>query len=105
MEVYYELNQPDPKLSIKFNHKSPERFRRFIAKCLRDGRTNMVIVNDDETLEAIRKRGVSKKDSFDYLLIGCYEPAIEGKEVACNMCVKYNLAKPVELALLMALIP
>lgn len=99
LEVYYELNQPDPKLSIKFNHKSPERFKRLIARCLRDGRTNMVIVNDDETLEAIRKRGVSEKDSFDYLLIGCYEPAIEGKEVACNMCVKYNLAKPVELAL------
>ena len=99
LEVYYELNQPDPKLSIKLNHKSPEKFKRFIAKCLRDGRTNMVIVNDDETLEAIRKRGVSKEDSFDYLLIGCYEPAIEGKEVACNMCIKFNLAKSVELAL------
>ncbi len=99
LELYYELNQPDPKLSIKLNHKSPERLKRLIAKCLRDGRTNMVIINDDETLEAIRKRGVSKEDSFEYLLIGCYEPAIEGKEVACNMCVKFNLAKSVELAL------
>lgn len=99
MEVYYELNLPDPKLSIKINHKTPQRFFEFIAKCLRDGRTNMVIVNDNETLEAVRKRGVSKADSFEYLLIGCYEPAIEGKEVACNMCVKYNLAKPVELVL------
>ena len=99
MDVFYELNLTDPKLSIKINHKTPQRFFEMIAKCLRDGRTNMVIVNDDETLEAIRKRGIPKEDSFDYLLIGCYEPAIEGKEVACNMCVKYNLSKPVELAL------
>ncbi len=99
LDVFYELNQTDPKLSIKINRKTPEKFKRVIAKCLRDGRTNMVIVNDDETLEAIRKRGVSKEDSYEYLLIGCYEPAIEGKEVACNMCIKFNLVKAVELAL------
>lgn len=99
LELYYELNQTDPKLSIKLGKDTPEPFRRLIAKCLRDGRTNMVLVNDDETIEAIRGRGVKDEDSYSYLLIGCYEPAIEGKEAACNMCVKFNLAKPVELAL------
>jgi len=99
MELFYELNLPDPKLSIKFNHKTPLKFKQLIAKCLRDGRTNMVIVNDDESLEAVRGRGASKADSFNYLLIGCYEPAIEGREVACNMCIKFNLAKSVELAI------
>ena len=99
LELFYELNQPDPKLSIKLNKRTPERFRRLIAKCLQGGRTNMVIVNDDETISAVRGRGVSVEDSYEYLLIGCYEPAIEGKEAACNMCVKFNLAKPVELAL------
>lgn len=99
LEVYYELNQPDPKLSIKWNSRTGGSFKRLVAKCLRDGRTSMVIINDEEALEAIRKRGVSEADSYDYLLIGCYEPAIEGKEVGCNMCVKFNLAKPVELAL------
>ncbi len=99
LELFYELNQTDPKLSIKLGEKTPEPFRRLIAKCLRDGRTNMVLVNDDETIRAVRARGVEEKDSYEYLLIGCYEPAIEGKEAACNMCVKFNLVKPVELAL------
>lgn len=67
MEVYYELNQTDPKLSIRISKKTPEPFKRLIAKCLRDGRNNMVIVNDEETLEAIRKRGIPKEDSFQYL--------------------------------------
>lgn len=99
LEVYYELNQPDPKLSIKWNSRTPRSFKQLVAKCLRDGRTSMVIINDEEALEAIRKRGIPEEDSYDYLLIGCYEPAIEGKEAGCNMCVKFNLAKPVELAL------
>ncbi len=99
MELFYELNQPDPKLSIKINAQTPAAFKRLVAKCLRDGRTNMVIVNDELTLQAIQDRGIPAKDSYQYLLIGCYEPAIEGQEVGCNMCVKFNLAKAVELAL------
>ncbi len=99
LELFYDLNQPDPKLSVKLGKDTPEEFRRLIARCLKGGRTNMVLINDDETLSAVRKRGVSFEDSFEYLLIGCYEPAIEGKETACNMCVKFNLAKPLELAL------
>ncbi len=99
MELFHELNQPDPKLSIKISHKTPPDFKRLVAKCLRDGRTNMVIVNDDLTLRAVEKRGIPHRECYDYLLIGCYEPAIEGREVACNMSIKVNLAKPVELAM------
>lgn len=99
LELFYELNQTDPKLSIKINSRTPERFKRLIAKCLRDGRTNMVIVNDDLTIEALKGRGIEAGDAYEYLLIGCYEPAIEGKEVACNMCIKFNTVKAVELAM------
>ena len=105
LEVFYELNQTDPKLSIKISRKTPERFLRLIGRCLRDGRTNMVIVNDEETLEALKKRGIPEQEAYHYLLIGCYEPAIEGQEAACNMCVKMNLLKPVELALFNGLDP
>jgi len=99
LQLFYDLNQTDPKLSIKINAHTPEKFRRLVAKCLRDGRTNMVIVNDELTLEALVQRGVDPADAYEYLLIGCYEPAIEGKEVACNMCIRFNLLKAVELAM------
>lgn len=99
LQLFYDLNQTDPKLSIKIGKKTPVAFKRLIAKCLRDGRTNMVIINDDLTLEALVQRGVDPADACDYLLIGCYEPAIEGKEVACNMCIKFNMVKALELAL------
>ena len=34
-----------------------------------------------------------------YLPIGCYEPAVDGKETGCTMNIVINLAKGLELAL------
>lgn len=99
LQLFYDLNQTDPKLSIKINAQTPMAFKRLVAKCLRDGRTNMVIINDVLTLETLVQRGVDPKDAYDYLLIGCYEPAIEGQEIACNMCIKFNIVKALELAM------
>ena len=39
------------------------------------------------------------EDARSYLSIGCYEPAVDGKEAACTMNLIFNLAKGVELAL------
>jgi len=97
--VFYELEQTDPKLSIKIHKDSPEQYIRQVARCIRDGRTSMVLVNDDVAVRAVAKYGKDPADAYDYLLIGCYEPAIEGREIACNMSIKINLAKPIELVL------
>jgi len=99
LDVFYELEQTDPKLSVKVHEDSPEEYIRQAARCIRDGRTSMVLINDDVAVRAVEKYGKSKEDAYDYLLIGCYEPAIEGREIACNMSIKINLAKPVELVL------
>lgn len=97
MECFYELEQTDPKFSIRFHKNSPEELYRHTAKCIRDGRTGMVLINDDTAIPAIRKMGKDEADVYDYVLIGCYEPAIEGREIACNMSIRINLAKPIEL--------
>ena len=99
LDCFYDMQLTDPKLSIRF-HKdsSPDQYRR-IARCIRDGRTNMVLVNDEVAIPALLMRGKTIQDAYNYLLIGCYEPAIEGEEIACNMSIKLNLAKSVELVL------
>ncbi|MCL2060340.1 MAG: hypothetical protein FWH01_15040 [Oscillospiraceae bacterium] len=99
LDVFYELEQTDPKFSIKLHKNSPDALYRQVARCIRDGRTSMVLINDDAAREAVIKHGKDPQDAFDYLLIGCYEPAIEGREIACNMSIKINLAKPIELVL------
>ena len=99
LDVFYELEQTDPKFTIKLHKNSPDALYKKVARCIRDGRTGMALINDDVAVRAVTKHGKDAADAYDYLLIGCYEPAIEGREIACNMSIKLNLAKPVELAL------
>ncbi|MBC8452833.1 MAG: hypothetical protein H8D69_00005, partial [Chloroflexi bacterium] len=99
LDAYEELNTPDPKLSVRYLPDSPERLYERVADLVRNGHNSFVLMNDEPAVEALVKRGKAPEDARIYLPIGCYEPAVEGKEVACTMNVTVNLAKPVELAL------
>jgi pyruvate formate-lyase/glycerol dehydratase family glycyl radical enzyme len=99
LDAYEELNTPDPKLSIRFLPSSPIALYRRVADLIRKGHNSMVLINDEPAVEALVKRGKTLEDSRFYLPIGCYEPAVEGKEAACTMNITVNLAKGIELAL------
>jgi formate C-acetyltransferase len=66
---------------------------------IRDGHNAMVLMNDEVAVPALVKRGKTLPDARSYLPIGCYEPAVDGKEAACTTNLVINLAKGVELAL------
>jgi formate C-acetyltransferase len=99
LDAYEELNTPDPKLSVRYLPGSPERLYERVTDLIRNGHNSFVLMNDEPAVEALEKRGKTPEDARIYLPIGCYEPAVEGKEVACTMNVTVNLAKPIELAL------
>jgi formate C-acetyltransferase len=99
LEAHEELATPDPKLSVRLGPTSPERLYRLVAELIRTGQHSFVLLNDPVAVEALVKRGKSLEDARVYLPIGCYEPAVEGKEAGCTMNITVNLAKGVELAL------
>lgn len=99
LEAYEELKTTDPKLSIRFFEGTDEKFLHRVADIIRKGQTSFVLTNDEVTIPAMMKRGKSLEEARSHLLIGCYEPNVEGMEIACNMSIKINLAKGIELAL------
>ncbi len=99
LEAYEELNTPDPKLSVRFLPTTPDQLYRRVADLIRKGHNAFVLINDEPAVEALVKRGKTWEDARFYVPIGCYEPAVEGKEVGCTMNVTVNLAKALELAL------
>ncbi|HJN14196.1 MAG TPA: pyruvate formate lyase family protein, partial [Armatimonadota bacterium] len=99
LEAYVELNTPDPKLSIRFTPQTPDALHRRVADLIRRGHNSFVLMNDEPAVAALVKRGKTLEDARAHLPIGCYEPAVDGKEAACTMNIVVNLAKPVELAL------
>jgi len=99
LEARGELGEPDPKLSVRFFPGSPDRLYRQIAQLIRDGCNAFVLMNDVPAVEALVRRGKTLEDARSYLSIGCYEPAVDGKEAACTMNMPINMAKVLELAL------
>ncbi|MBE6406082.1 MAG: hypothetical protein E7040_08680 [Lentisphaerae bacterium] len=84
METFYELNVVDPKLSVLIREDTPQDFMELYAKCIRDGRTSIVTLNYDLVVEGLIRHGRTPEDARNVIPIGCYEPAVAGKEVSCS---------------------
>ena len=85
LETYYEMNTVDPKLSILVKDNMPQDFAELYAKCIRDGRTSIVSLNYDVIVEGLIKHGRTPEDAKNFIPIGCYEPAVAGKEISCSV--------------------
>ncbi|MBT7301883.1 MAG: hypothetical protein HN849_20325, partial [Victivallales bacterium] len=99
LEAYEELNAPDPKLSVRFFPGTPDRLYDRVPDLIRKGHNSFVLMNDVPAVEGVVRQGKSLADARTFLPIGCYEPAVDGKEAGCTMNIIVNLAKPIELAL------
>ncbi|MEW6359116.1 MAG: glycyl radical enzyme domain-containing protein [Planctomycetota bacterium] len=98
-EVYREMQTADPKFHVRLAERTPRDFLEKVVECIQIGCTSVVIVNDPRQIEMLRRNGKRLEDAEDYLLIGCYEPAVMGKELNCSGAAAVNLAKVVELTL------
>ncbi len=96
VETYRELDIHSPKLHIRISGKTPEAFVKLVLRCIREGCSSFLLVNDPVAIRTLEKAGLSREDARDYVLIGCYEPAANGKEIGCTGNGSVNLAKAVE---------
>ena len=84
MEAYYEMNTVDPKLSVLVRADMPQDFAELYARCIRDGRTGIVSLNYDVVVAGLIRHGRTPEDARNFIPIGCYEPAVAGKEISCS---------------------
>lgn len=98
VETYNELDIHSPKIHIRVSDKTPADFVKLVLKCIRGGNSSFVFVNDNTVIKSLVHVGIEEKDAMNYVPIGCYEPAVWGKEMGCTGNGGVNLAKAVELA-------
>ena len=99
VEAYDELNVYSPKIHIRVSDKTPEDFIRLVLKCIIGGNSSFVFVSDNTIIKSLTSVGIKENDAYDYLPIGCYEPAVWAKEIGCTGNGAANLAKAVEFAI------
>ncbi len=96
VEVYDGLNIYSPKIHIRVSEKTPVDFIKRVLACIRGGNSSFVFVQDRIAMKALMDVGVSEQDAFNYLPIGCYEPAVWGAELGCTGCGGVNMTKALE---------
>lgn len=97
VEAYNELNIHSPKIHIRVSEKTPNSFIKLVLSCIRGGNSSFVFVNDAITIKAMMKCGATLEEARNYVLIGCYEPAIFDLELPCTGNGGINLPKMIEL--------
>lgn len=100
LDAYYDMNLPQPILSIKLHKNTPAKLYREMGRFFfTPGCLTPSLFNDDSMFEVLRKSGVDEIDLEDYSVAGCQEPLIMGKDNANTTNSWFNLPKILELTL------
>ncbi|MEG0767077.1 MAG: pyruvate formate lyase family protein, partial [Clostridia bacterium] len=99
LHAYDSLQIANPKFHIRIASDTPARFLREVLDCIRRGNSSFVFVSDDCAIPMMQRLGVPVEEAREYVPVGCYEPGILGREVACTGNGGVSMPKAVELAL------
>ena len=100
LDAYYDMNLPQPILSVKLHKNTPDELYREMGKFFfTPGCLTPSLFNDESVFVALGRNGVLKEDLADYSVAGCQEPLIMGKDNANTTNSWFNLPKVLELTL------
>ena len=100
LDAYYDMNLPQPILSVKLHKNTPEELYRSLGRFFfTPGCLTPSLFNDDSLFPILTANGVATEDIENYAVAGCQEPLIMGKDNGNTTNSWLNLAKILELTL------
>ena len=100
LDAYYEMNLPQPILSVKLHKNTPQQLYKELGKFwFTPGMLTPSLFNDDSLFPILLENGVDASDLKDYSVAGCQEPLIMGKDNGNTTNSWLNLAKILEVTL------
>ena len=100
LDAYYEMNLPQPILSVKLHKNTPEKLYRELGRFLfTPGCLTPSFFNDDSLYKVLPEAGIDIDDVIDTSIAGCQEPLIMGKDNGNTTNSWFNLGKVLELTL------
>ena len=101
LDAYFDMNLPQPILSVKLHKNTPVEFYESLGRFLfTPGVLTPSFFNDDAVFEVLKLANVDEADLPDYSVAGCQEPLIMGKDNGNTTNSWLNLGKILELTLL-----
>lgn len=100
MDAYFDMNLPQPILSVKLHKNTPSMLYREMGKFFfSPGVLTPSLFNDDAVFTVLKNNGIDETDIPDYSIAGCQEPLIMGKDNGNTTNSWLNLPKILEVLL------
>lgn len=100
LDAYYDMNLPQPILSVKYHKNTPEELHRELGKFFFSaGVLTPSLFNDESMFKVLELAGIEREDLSDYSIAGCQEPLIMGRDNGNTTNSWLNLAKILELTI------
>lgn len=100
MDAYYDMNLPQPILSVKLHKNTPAKLYEEMGRFLfTPGALTPSFFNDDSLFSVLAEKGVDSEDLADISIAGCQEPLIMGKDNGNTTNSWLNLPKILEMTL------
>ncbi|MEE1137102.1 MAG: pyruvate formate lyase family protein [Acutalibacteraceae bacterium] len=100
MDAYYDMNLPQPILSVKLHKNTPQKLYEEMGRFLfTPGALTPSFFNDDSLFAVLSSKGVADCDLADISIAGCQEPLIMGKDNGNTTNSWLNLPKILEMTL------
>ena len=79
LESLMEVDLIRPQLSLRWNKATPRTVLEKLLDCERkDKNKRIALVNDEPRIHAMLENGVPWEIAYDYIMVGCNEPAFQG---------------------------
>ncbi|MBR4662531.1 MAG: hypothetical protein IKO93_01530, partial [Lentisphaeria bacterium] len=79
VDAMMEADLIRPQVSLRWNKLTPRSVLRKMLDCERkDKNKRIALVNDEPRIAAMLKNGIPWETAYDYIMVGCNEPAYQG---------------------------
>jgi formate C-acetyltransferase len=89
----------NPWIAVRMHEGTPAWFARKVAKAMRMGTGEPKLFSDRVIIPTMLKRGIAPEDARNYVIVGCVELSVPGKEYGWHDSAYFSIARVLELAM------
>ncbi len=89
----------NPWTAVRLDENTPDWFAQKSAKAMRMGTGEPKMFSDTVIIPALMKRGITREDARNYVIVGCVELSVPGREYGWHDSSYFSIARVLELAL------
>ena len=97
MIAHTRLGQP--WIAVRFHQHTPDWFSQKVVKAMRMGTGEPKIFSDTVIIPTMIKNGIEPEDAHNYVIVGCVELSVPGREYGWHDSAYFSIARVLEMAL------